>query len=140
MLSFERLPNWLAWIEPWLPALISISALSLIVSIVVLPILVVRMPAHYFISEHRVRLWTWPRKLLYLVRNSIGLLMCLAGVAMLILPGQGVLTILMAVMVSDIPGKYKLERWLVSKPGVMRSLNWIRKRYQRHPLKKPSTT
>lgn len=138
MLGFERLPNWLAWLEPWLPLLISVSIVSLLVSIVLLPILVVRMPSHYFVGKRRARRWTLPRKLFYLVRNSIACLLFLAGLAMLILPGQGLLTLLMAVMVSDIPGKYKLERWLVCKPGVLRSLNWIRHRYNRPPLKKPS--
>lgn len=139
MLNFERLPSWLAWIEPWLPILFSVSAVSLLISLFVLPILVVRMPSHYFVGKRRVRKWTLPRKLFYVLRNSIALLLLLAGLAMLILPGQGLLTILMAVMVSDLPGKYKVERWLVCKPGVLRSLNWIRSRYHRPPLKKPSS-
>lgn len=138
MLSLERLPNWLIWIEPWLPLLISTSLISLFISIIVLPIIVVRMPSHYFVSKQRTRKWTLPRKLLYVLRNSMALLFFLAGVAMLILPGQGLLTILMAMMVSDVPGKYKAERWLVGKPGVLASLNWIRRRYHRPPLKKPS--
>lgn len=138
MLSFESLPSWLIWIEPWLPLLISISLISLFISIIALPILVVRMPSHYFVGKRRARKWSLPRKLFYVIRNSTALLFFLAGVAMLILPGQGLLTLLMAVMVSDIPGKYKLERWLVCKPGVLRSLNWIRHRYNRPPLKKPS--
>ncbi len=138
MLSFNDLPSWLVWIEPWLPLLISVSLVSLLISIVVLPILVIRMPSHYFVGKRRFRKWTLPRKLFYVLRNSIAFLLFLAGVAMLILPGQGLLTILMAIMVSDLPGKYKAERWLVCKPGVLRSLNWIRSRYHRPPLKKPS--
>ncbi|RUO43714.1 hypothetical protein CWE15_00485 [Aliidiomarina taiwanensis] len=139
MLNIEYLPAWVAWIEPYIPVLISTSIVSLLVSFALLPVLVVRMPSHYFVGKQRRRLWTLPRIFLYVVRNAFALLLFFAGVAMLVLPGQGLLSILMAIMVSDIPYKYKLERWLVRKPGVLRSLNWIRKKYQRPPLKKPHT-
>jgi|SRR5690554_75708 len=139
MFNFEQLPVWVAWIEPYIPALITLSVLSLLVSFAVLPVLIVRMPSHYFVGKQRKRLWTLPRIIFYVVRNTFAVLLFLAGLAMLVLPGQGLLSILMAIMVSDIPYKYKLERWLVRKPGVLRSLNWIRKRYQRPPLKKPHT-
>lgn len=135
--TLQQLPAWVAWIEPYIPALISVSIVSLLVSFALLPVLVVRMPSHYFVGKQRRRRWTLPRVFLYVVRNAFALLLFLAGVAMLVLPGQGFLSILMAIMVSDIPYKYKIERWLVRKPGVLRSLNWIRKKYQRPPLKKP---
>lgn len=136
-MDFNYLPDWFRWIEPWLPALISISLLSFFISLAVLPILVVRMPSSYFVSKRRPRRWTLPRKLFYLFRNLLALFIFLAGLAMLVLPGQGLLSILMAIIISDVPGKYKLERWLVRKPGVLTSLNWIRRRYQRPLLKPP---
>ncbi len=48
---------------------------------------------------------------------------------MLFLPGQGLLTILAGILILDFPGKYKLEHYLISKPVVLDSLNWIRRRH-----------
>jgi hypothetical protein len=58
----------------------------------------------------------------------------LAGVAMLVLPGQGLLTLLMGFLLVDFPGKYRLERWLFARPIVRRPINWLRHRAGRVPL------
>src|SRR4051812_30124363 len=50
---------------------------------------------------------------------------------MLVLPGQGVLTIIAGMMLLDFPGRQRLERWLVQRPAVLRSINWRRKRNNR---------
>ncbi|WP_290538524.1 S-methyl-5-thioribose-1-phosphate isomerase [Alcanivorax sp.] len=60
-----------------------------------------------------------------------------AGILMLVLPGQGLLTILIALMASTFPGKYRLERAIMRRPGVFRAANWIRRKYDRTPLKHP---
>jgi len=60
--------------------------------------------------------------------------MALAGIAMLVLPGQGILAILGGIELMDFPGKYRLERWIVSRPAVLRSVNWLRRRMGRPPL------
>ena len=60
--------------------------------------------------------------------GAVGLCLLLAGVAMLFLPGQGVLTILIGICLMDIPGKrYLLDR-LVSNPHIQRGLNWVRRK------------
>ena len=45
---------------------------------------------------------------------------------MLILPGQGLLTIVIGIFVADFPGKQTLERRLVANNKVFRAINWIR--------------
>ena len=124
-------------IEPWLPWIVSGSLLLALLSLAVVPILVIRMPTHYFVGKRRPRRWTLSRRLLYLVRNVLAFVLLVAGVAMLVLPGQGLLTMFVALLVSDVPGKFYVERWLVMQPGVLRGLNWIRRRYQRPELKPP---
>jgi len=108
-----------------------------VTSLILVPFLVVRMPAAYFVAKRRQRKWTLSRRVLYLFRNVFALILFVAGLAMLFLPGQGLLTLLIALLVSDLPGKYRIERWFVKKPGVLKSLNWIRRRYDRVPLKRP---
>ena len=53
---------------------------------------------------------------------------------MLLLPGQGVLTMLLGFIMVDLPGKYRFERWLVARPLVLRSINMLRRRAGREPL------
>jgi len=54
-----------------------------------------------------------------------------AGIAMLVLPGQGVLTIVIGIMLLDFPGKYRFERSLAARRPVLRSINWLRRRANR---------
>jgi hypothetical protein len=53
---------------------------------------------------------------------------------MLVLPGQGLLTLLIAVALLDFPGKFRLQRWVATRRGVIDSINWIRKKAGRDPL------
>jgi hypothetical protein len=99
-----------------------------------------RIPANYFSEPRRVPTLggNWPppiRWIVILLKNAIGILVLLFGIAMLILPGQGLITVLIALILIDFPGKYRLQRWVVQRKPVLNSVNWLRKRGQREPLK-----
>ncbi len=70
-------------------------------------------------------------------RNVLGLLLFLAGFAMLFLPGQGLLTILIGLLLLSFPGKQKLIRSLIQKQMVRQSLDWIRKKRGKKPFQWP---
>jgi len=53
---------------------------------------------------------------------------------MLVLPGQGVMTVLIGVALLDFPGKHRLQRWIVGRRGVLDALNWIRRKRGRPPF------
>lgn len=104
------------------------SATTFVLSLLLLPWLLSRIPADYF--RHRPSDASWrilllPRNLL---RNLLGLPILLAGISMLILPGQGFVTILLGLAIMQFPGKLRLERWVLSQPGVLKAVNWIRRR------------
>lgn len=108
-------------------------------SLIFIPLAVVRIPPDYFahstrppglgIDRHPV-----VRAAHRLGKNALGLAFIVMGVAMLVLPGQGLLTILIGVLLLDFPGKYRFEKWLVSRPGLLRAINWLRRRARRPPL------
>jgi hypothetical protein len=106
-------------------------------SLVVVPWLVARLPADYFAHRHREHpppahpAW---RLSVLVVKNLVGATLVLAGIAMLVLPGQGLLSILAGVMLMDFPGKYQLERRIVGNHTVLSALNWIRARAHKPPL------
>ncbi|MBW1715176.1 MAG: hypothetical protein JRJ77_05010, partial [Deltaproteobacteria bacterium] len=60
------------------------------------------------------------------LKNFLGILFVLLGLAMLVLPGQGVITILIGIMMLNFPGKFALERRIVRQPSVLRVINWMR--------------
>ncbi|MEX2317898.1 MAG: PGPGW domain-containing protein [Pirellulales bacterium] len=104
--------------------------------------LVIRLPTDYFAAKRRqIPAWWdgrgWLRPLVVVVKNLAGVALLLAGLVMLVVPGQGLLTIVAGLMLVDFPGKYRLERWLATRPPVWRSLNWLRKRARREPLQRP---
>ncbi len=98
-----------------------------------LPVVVGRIPYDYFTHRHREHshdLGVVPR----LIKNLVGLVLLAAGIAMLVLPGQGILTILAGLMFLDIPGKRALIARIARTPQVRNSLNWIREKYGRKPF------
>ena len=111
--------------------LLAISLFSFLATLIAVPIILVRIPQDYFSfpSRHRIpwrnrnRFWRLP---LLLAKNLSGLIFILLGILMLVLPGQGILTILIGLILLDFPGKYRVERWVVNQPVVLRSINWVR--------------
>ena len=99
-----------------------------------MPLIIVSLPENYFVRAKRMRSRalnqkrSFGRAVLMFFKNIFGLLLITGGIAMLVLPGQGLLTILAGLMVMNFPGKYRLERWLVSHKSIARSINWIRRR------------
>ena len=69
------------------------------------------------------------KNLLGVVLVIVGVLLSLPGV-----PGQGMLTILLGVMLLDFPGKPRLQHWLVSRPKILRAINKLRHRFSKPAL------
>jgi hypothetical protein len=65
------------------------------------------------------------------------LLLVLLGVALSLpgVPGQGLITILIGVMLLDFPGKRELERKIISRPAVLSNVNKLRNKFSRPPLR-----
>jgi len=69
-----------------------------------------------------------------IAKNLVGVVLILAGIVMLIGPGQGVLTILIGLIMVDIPGKRPIEAKIIGRPGVLAAANNLRERYGKPPL------
>lgn len=134
--------NWVTDNGVLLGALGALSVLSLIATLVLLPLLVVRIPPEYFRHRHRVRDYAHAgnplvHHTLVVLKNVLGVALILAGIGMLVLPGQGLLTLLIGLMLTDFPGKYGLEKQLVRQPGVLKAINWLRTRAGHPPILAP---
>jgi hypothetical protein len=69
-----------------------------------------------------------------IAKNIAGLLLVIAGIIMLVGPGQGILTILIGLMLMDIPGKRPLEARLIKRPAILAAVNNFRAKYDKPPL------
>jgi hypothetical protein len=135
----------LAWVEDngtLLGVLGLVGVLSLVATVLLLPFLVVRIPEDYFRHRHRRHDYARDRHPLVhhaivVGKNTVGVALILAGLAMLLLPGQGLLTLLIGLMLTDFPGKYALEKRIVGQPGVLRAVNWLRSRAGHPPVLAP---
>jgi hypothetical protein len=118
------------------------SAMMMLCGVALVPWILLCLPHDYFLPVRRQRVV--PERLplavgipLLVVKNLLGILLVLAGLAMLVLPGQGLLTIILGLALTNFPGKFKLQRRLVGHPSVFKSLNWFRMRFGKSPLLAP---
>ena len=131
--------EWLQTNEAVLWWLGGISAITFLATLIAVPVMVVRIPSDYFSQPERqtqlvFRFGLVAGMVLLVLKNLLGALLLLAGIAMLVLPGQGLITIFVALTLLNFPGKYRLERWVISRGMVFRSINWIRQRRGHRPL------
>ena len=126
------------FLEPVLGWLALISLATFILSLVLIPFIVGRLPEDCFKKLYYTKKTTTPSSfgalILLIMRNVLGLLLVLAGVAMLFLPGQGLITILLGTLLLSFPGKRTLIKKLVVQPKIQRSLNWLRKKRDKAPF------
>lgn len=113
---------------------------SLAVSFAAIVIVLVKIPANYFSSHYQEDFlpnssWAvrWGavvlKNLLGLFLVALGLVLSLPGV-----PGQGLLTILLGLVLIDIPGKRPLEARIIKRPMILSAANGLRARFSKEPL------
>ena len=128
------LPAWIPALPGWLlPSLAGASVLLLAVSAVFLPRFLAGLATDFFVRPPRRRPWIFRR----LGRNVAGVVLILAGIAMLLLPGQGVLTVLAGVLLTDLPGKRRAAIRLMRIRPAQAGVSAIRARYGQPPLLLP---
>lgn len=134
------------WIRQYWESLtwskIAVGTLLLLVSIVVsyaaVIFVMVKIPSDYFSSnyvknhqndKHFMLRWGGT-----IMKNIVGFLIVLLGIAMIFGPGPGALTILLGIILMDIPGKRPLETKLIKQPAVFNAINNLRAKYKKPPL------
>jgi hypothetical protein len=135
----------LEWIRGHELALWWIGTLSLVVffvTLILVAVLVVHIPSDYFLRKKRTLAnlkgrYSVIRLTGIVVKNIFGIVFVLAGLAMLVLPGQGIITILIGIMMLNFPGKRSLERRIVQQPKVLRAINWMRTKANKPVLQVP---
>tara|TARA_B100001093_G_scaffold397342_1_gene384585 strand:- start:464 stop:886 length:423 start_codon:yes stop_codon:yes gene_type:complete len=107
------------------------SAIFFIISLIALPWLVGLIPEDYFfntpINRQNDNEDNFFYKLVMKIgKNALGLVLLAGGVLMLFLPGQGLLTLFMGMVLIDYPKKKLIERRLIKIGFILKGLNWVR--------------
>jgi hypothetical protein len=132
----------LSWGLTWRDVLIGVVlfVISFAGSLALVSMVLVKLPATYFqpaherpFLENQRRAVRWSGMVL---KNIIGFIIVLLGILMSIpgVPGQGILTILLGIMLLDFPGKRRIEYKLVSRPRVLQTINQLRRKFDKPPL------
>jgi hypothetical protein len=120
------------------------SVVTFFGTMIAIPVMVARMPSDYFLYDrsdlvrYRKMHPAWSL-LTVVVKNVLGVLFIAAGLAMLLLPGQGVLTILIGITLVSFPRKRRLELAFIRMRSVHRAVNWIRSKAGREPIVLPGS-
>ncbi|MDA0949731.1 MAG: hypothetical protein O3A64_03290, partial [Proteobacteria bacterium] len=115
----------------------SISLFIFLFSLLTIKWLVALIPEDYFINRKISKVRSNNPALWYIVlivKNMIGYSLVLGGIMMLVLPGQGVFTIIIGLMLSNYPGKYAIEKKFIAIPSILKSINWLRNKSNKPPL------
>ena len=103
-------------------------------------LILVKIPVDYFQESPRSKFLAnhsqVVRVLAIVGKNLLGIILVVLGIVLSLpgVPGQGVLTILLGIMLLDIPGRRRFERWIVSSPKVQNGINKLRQRFGKPPL------
>jgi hypothetical protein len=98
-----------------------VSVVMFVGSLVAVPVFLVKMPDDYFVRPHP------PRSLLRRATTTVvGLALVALGIAMLVLPGQGILTILVGLGILELPFKDRVVARLLKNPKVNAAIDKLR--------------
>ncbi|HJX89476.1 MAG TPA: hypothetical protein VJ372_03225 [Pyrinomonadaceae bacterium] len=126
----------------WRGALIGVLVfvVTFLVNLGIVSLILVKIPANYFKMNHKARFWSGPNPALhaakFIGKNVLGVLLVSIGIVLSIpgVPGQGLLTILLGIMLLDFPGKSTLERKLLHRPEILKAINRLRARFHKPSL------
>ncbi len=124
----------------WLAGVSSI--LIFLATLIGLPLLIIKLPENYLLDRRAYSLRKYvigtPFDIPYqIAKNLLGGLLVVCGLAMLVLPGQGLLTIFSGLLLLKFPGKQKVIHAILRWKSVLKTANWIRRKAHKPPLRWP---
>ena len=128
----------LTWRQVLIGAAIFVA--SFLINLGIVSAILVKLPADHFSKNRKTKFWAGPRPALHAAKvigkNVAGVLLVALGVVLSLpgVPGQGLLTILLGIMLLDFPGRDRLEQKLLSKPSIVNTINRLRGRFGKSPL------
>ncbi len=78
----------------------------------------------------------WQQVLGMVAKNALGVGLVVLGLVMTLpgVPGQGLLTMFIGIVLLDLPGKRAFERRIIAKPRILHACNRLRIRFGKKPF------
>jgi hypothetical protein len=121
----------------WLGVL---SLVMFVGSLIIVPVIIVALPQNFLTREEGpagrliLRFWYYPY---LIVKNVMGAAFICAGLAMLVLPGQGLLTIFIGIALINFPRKKAFIRGIIGRGRIIQAINKLRSKFNKPPLELP---
>lgn len=119
---------------------IGLFSVSFALSFIVVGFVIVRIPYNYFSSHYQrdflPNTTVWVRWGAVILKNLLGLVLVIVGILLSLpgIPGPGILTVLLGIIMLDIPGMRPLEAKIIQRPTVLKAINKLREKYGKPPL------
>ena len=132
------LPGDLTWGGAALLLLVILIATG--ASVVAVAVVFAKLPPTFFQDFHSREVWgdrhVTLRLTARIVRNALGAVLVALGVVLSLpgVPGPGLPTILIGIILLEFPGKRQLERRIVGRRRLLRMINRLRRRFGEPPL------
>jgi len=133
-LPLATCPLSLATVSPYYLYAGIASLVMFVVSLAATGYILLRLPGDFFTNalspnpkrrfKHPALHYTW-----LVVRNVLGFALVVAGIVMLVGPGQGLITLIVGLMLVDFPGKRKLSLKFIRRWRLVEAANTWRLRY-----------
>lgn len=109
-----------------------ITLITFITSLIVIPYIIINLSPNYFLlKKQSMYEYKHPffRYLVLIVKNILGYILFLLGIVMLFIPGQGLLSMALGILLMNFPGKKNVERKFFSNKKVNNVINLIRRKF-----------
>jgi hypothetical protein len=119
---------------------VAIFLVSFFANLGIVTWILVKLPADHFSKSRKTKFWAGPRPWIHAAKvigkNIAGVLLVALGIVLSLpgVPGQGLLTVLLGLMLLDFPGRHRLDQKLLSKPSIVNSINKLRGRFGKKAL------
>ncbi|HIM57797.1 MAG TPA: hypothetical protein EYH12_02235 [Psychromonas hadalis] len=116
----------------------SVSFIVFVVSLLLTPFLLGKITQDYFVhtNQHKVEIKHLGHLIAVVIKTIIGFVLLVAGIIMLVTPGQGIISILLGLFLMEFPGKRKLELKLINHEPTFKALNWLRNKAKKPPFER----
>jgi hypothetical protein len=130
-------------VEAYLLLAFALSVIASVGGVVVIGVVLVKLPASYFgdATVHQPSSKTHPlaRWTAVFLKNLLGAALVVLGLVMSVpgIPGPGIITILLGLMLLDFADKRRWASWVISRPPILRMANGLRRKYGQPPFAMP---
>lgn len=139
---FQQLMEWAAANNKLIAVAAMVGGALFAGTAAAVPFLINMLPADYFMKEKRARQMKSVcgaafSIIIIIIKNLAGIILFAAGFALLFMPGQGLLTIFISLVLLDFPGKWKMQKRLIRNRKISAAVNWVRKKGGKEEIQVP---